>query len=112
METVKFFQVARGEFQHIVSDMLGKTIEPSDVFTDGQFLSRVAYEAYRRDWCNQRGYPFDEVAAAEKNDEEYEGQMYVCQSEFEDCEMQDDEYMEQLLGSSWQWMKNIIQSAE
>lgn len=60
-------------------------------------ILNLAYQKYKEDWCKTRNYPIEEVEAAEANDEEYNGEMYVCLDEFEDCEFQDEGYMMYLL---------------
>lgn len=57
----------------------------------------MAYELYKRQWCRTRGWKYEAVKAAAENDEEYQGQMYVCFPEFIECEFQDDAYIDALL---------------
>ena len=56
-------------------------------------LLKQAYRQYKKDWCESRGYNYADVRKAELKDEEYNGEMYACLEEFEDCEFSDDDYM-------------------
>lgn len=56
-------------------------------------LLKRAYRQYKKDWCESRGYDYKEVQKAYRRDEAYNGEMYVCLDEFEDCEFSDDDYM-------------------
>lgn len=56
----------------------------------------TAYDLYKFDWCQQRGYNLTEVQAAYDRDEEYNGEMFVCLNEFEDYEYQDEGYVKYL----------------
>lgn len=60
-------------------------------------LLHKAYELYKADWCDSRGFNLKEVESANCRDQEYKGQMYACLLEFEDCEFADVEYMQELL---------------
>lgn len=62
-----------------------------------------AYELYKKDWCAVRNFPYKEVCRADKNDEEYNGQMFVCKAEFEGCEFQIADYMKSLLSDEDYW---------
>ena len=57
-----------------------------------------AYEAYKRDWCQCRGYRLKRVEKAYRNNQEYHGEMFVSLGEFEDCEFTDEDYMRALMG--------------
>lgn len=60
-------------------------------------ILQEAYNLYIADWCNTRGYALTNVVQACIEDEEFDGQMFVCLEEFEDSEFQDKEYMQRLL---------------
>ena len=62
-----------------------------------EYLLRKSYGRYKWDWCKQRGFELDKVEKANKNDAEYQGQMFVCIREFEDNEYQDKDFMRYLL---------------
>jgi hypothetical protein len=56
-------------------------------------MLKTAYTHYKHEWCEARGFDYAAVAEADANNEEYQGQMYACLLEFEDCEFSDDDYM-------------------
>lgn len=56
-----------------------------------------AYDRYKQDWCNQRGYKLEDVELAESEDLPYHDEMYVCLDEFEDNEFLDESYMYYLM---------------
>lgn len=56
-------------------------------------LLNLAYQIYKREWCESRGFPYNEVQNAFDRGEEYDGQMFVCRNEFEDCEFSDTDYV-------------------
>lgn len=60
-------------------------------------LLNKAYKLYKKDWCKSRGYDYRKVQDAYRNDEEYNGEMYVCRDEFENCEFRDESYIAGLL---------------
>lgn len=60
-------------------------------------ILQETYNLYIADWCNTRGYALTDVVQAFIEDEEYDGQMFVCLEEFEDFEFQDKAYMQRLL---------------
>ena len=60
-------------------------------------LKEFCYELYKAEWCESRNYPLEEVEKADQNDEEYNGEMYACLGEFEDCEFTDESYIKELL---------------
>lgn len=60
-------------------------------------ILQEAYNLYIADWCNARGYALIDVVQAYIEDEEFDGQMFVCLDEFEDAEFQDRDYMKGLL---------------
>jgi hypothetical protein len=68
-----------------------------------KILASRAYELYKRDWCSIREWTYDEVCKAEKDDMEYNGQMFVCKAEFEGAEFLDREYMKYLLNDEDFW---------
>lgn len=71
--------------------------------TQYEIILNRAYELYKKDWCAVRNFPYEEVCRADTNDEEYNGQMYVCKAEFEDCEFQVVDYMKSLLSEEDFW---------
>lgn len=60
----------------------------------------MTYDLYKIEWCRQRGYDPNEVAAADEAGREYNGAMYVCLDEFEDCEYQDKAYVKALVADA------------
>lgn len=68
-------------------------------------LEDMAYLLYKKDWCHQRGYSLKAVEAAEIQEQEYNGSMYVCKNEFLSCEFQDEEYMSYLMGAAWKTLR-------
>lgn len=68
--------------------------------TYDEYLEK-AYDIYKRKWCKDRNYDIKAVEKANKEDIEYNGEMYVCISEFEDCEFQDTDIMSELMGHEY-----------
>ncbi len=56
-------------------------------------LLQTAYSKYKKEWCDERGYLLSEYDP----ETGFNGECFVCLAEFEDCEFQDESYMENLL---------------
>ena len=56
-------------------------------------LTFRAYEIYIRQWCSSRGY---NIADRDRFNG-FNGEDYVCLNEFEECEFQDEDYIQTLL---------------
>ena len=79
------------------------------------YLLKKSYGRYKWDWCKQRGFSLEEVEKANENDEEYQGQMFVCLKEFEGNEFQDRDYMKYLLCNeefSWWEIRDRLEKSK
>lgn len=76
---------------------MGKTLEEEI----NALSLKIAYELYKLDWCMQRGWKISNVQRAFDNGIEYNGQMFVCKDEFEECEYHDKEYIKYLFSEEF-----------
>ena len=60
-------------------------------------IKNDAYQLYKRDWCETRGYNLEDVERAYLADEQYNGEMFASFEEFLANEFRDTEYIATLL---------------
>ena len=56
-------------------------------------IKNDAYQLYKRDWCETRGYNLEDVERAYLADEQYNGEMFSSFEEFLANEFKDTEYI-------------------
>ena len=67
-------------------------------------LALLAYDLYKQDWCEIRGYNLKDY------DEEhgFGGESFICYNEFKGAEFRDEEYMANLLGDKFAMWLEIV----
>ena len=56
-------------------------------------IKNDAYQLYKKDWCESRGYVLEDVERAYLADEQYNGEMFATFEEFLANEFKDTEYI-------------------
>ena len=56
-------------------------------------IKNDAYQLYKKDWCESRGYVLEDVERAYLADEQYNGEMFASFEEFLANEFKDTEYI-------------------
>ena len=56
-------------------------------------IKNDAYQLYKKDWCESRGYVLEDVERAYLADEQYNGEMFASFEEFLVNEFKDTEYI-------------------